>query len=58
MSKIINKLNNFFASSRRILNISQKPTSKEFWFMAKIIAIGIVVIGVIGYFVKLIASFF
>ncbi|NCQ50616.1 protein translocase SEC61 complex subunit gamma [archaeon] len=55
---MMNKLNNFFASSRRILNISQKPTTKEFGFMAKIIAIGIVVIGVIGYFVKLIASFF
>ncbi len=52
------KLKEFFASSRRILNISQKPTKKEFWFMAKIIALGILVIGIIGYLVKLIASIF
>jgi protein transport protein SEC61 subunit gamma and related proteins len=58
MGKLINNLKNFFASSRRILNISQKPTTKEFWFMAKIIALGIVVIGIIGYLVKLIANFF
>jgi protein transport protein SEC61 subunit gamma-like protein len=58
MSKLMNNFKDFLASSRRILNISKKPTSKEFWFMAKIIALGIVVIGIIGYLVKLIASFF
>jgi len=58
MVKIMTSLNNFFASSRRILNISKKPTSKEFWTMAKIIGLGVAVIGIIGYLVKLIASFF
>lgn len=52
------KFKDFISSSRRILSISKKPTKKEFWFMAKIVAIGIVVIGIIGYLVKLIASFF
>lgn len=54
----MNKIKSFFSSSRRILNISKKPTKKEYWFMAKIVAIGILIIGLIGYLVKLIASFF
>jgi protein transport protein SEC61 subunit gamma and related proteins len=58
MAKLINNFKNFIASSRRILNISQKPTRKEFLFMSKIIALGIVIIGIIGYLVKLIASLF
>lgn len=58
MVKIMKSLNNFFASSRRILSISKKPTSKEFWTMSKIIALGVAVIGIIGYIIKLIASFF
>lgn len=58
MTSLMNSFKNFIASSRRILNISQKPTKKEFWFMAKIIALGMVIIGIIGYLVKLIASFF
>jgi len=58
MTKVMNSLKSFFASSRRILNISQKPTRKEFLLMAKIIAIGIILIGVIGYLIKLIANFF
>jgi protein transport protein SEC61 subunit gamma-like protein len=58
MTKIIENFKNFLTSSRRILNISQKPTRKEFLLMAKIIAIGMVLIGVIGYLIKLIGSFF
>lgn len=58
MAKIFINIKKFFTSSRRILNISQKPTSKEFWSMAKIIALGILIIGLIGYLVKLISLIF
>jgi len=54
----MSKLSDFLSSSRRILSISKKPTSKEFWMMAKIIGIGIILIGVIGYLIKLIISYF
>jgi protein transport protein SEC61 subunit gamma-like protein len=52
--KLIEKIKEFFASSRRIISISQKPSKKEFWLMAKIIGLGIVIIGIIGFIIKLI----
>ena len=48
------KIKNFYDSSRRILSISQKPNKKEFWMMSKIIGLGIIVIGIIGFVIKLI----
>jgi len=54
----MSKLSNFISSSRRILSISKKPTNKEFWMMAKIIGLGIILIGVVGYLIKLIVSLF
>ena len=48
------KIKDFFASSKRIFLIAKKPTGKEYWTMAKVVGLGMVVIGVIGYLVKLI----
>ncbi len=53
----MSKLSKFIGSSKRILSISQKPGKKEFWMMAKVIGLGIIVIGIIGYIIKIIASF-
>ncbi len=44
----------FIASSKRILQISQKPTSKEYWTLTKIIGLGMLILGVIGYIIRLI----
>jgi len=52
--KIIDRFNTFLSSSKRIISISQKPSKKEFWLMAKIIGLGIIIIGIIGYLIKLI----
>lgn len=51
-----NKLKEFFESSKRILLISKKPTNKEYWGMAKIVGLGMIVIGIIGFIVKLVMS--
>ena len=53
----MSKINKFLQSSRRILSISQKPGKKEFWLMSKIIGIGIILIGVIGFLIKVIFNF-
>lgn len=50
------KIKDFFVSSKRILLISKKPTPKEFWSMAKVIGLGMVVIGVIGFIVRFIMN--
>lgn len=52
--KILKKIKEFLISSKRILSISTKPSKKEFWTMSKVIGLGMVIIGVIGFLVKLI----
>jgi protein transport protein SEC61 subunit gamma-like protein len=52
--KIFKKIKEFLISSKRILSISTKPSKKEFWTMSKVIGLGMVIIGVIGFVVKLI----
>lgn len=45
---------NFVSSSQRIFNVSRKPDMKEYSAMAKVTGLGVIIIGVIGYIVKLI----
>ncbi len=44
----------FIQSSARIFNVSRKPDWPEYSVMAKVTGIGIIVIGILGFFVKLI----
>jgi protein transport protein SEC61 subunit gamma and related proteins len=55
--KIFKKIKEFLISSKRILSISTKPSKKEFWTMSKVIGLGMVIIGIIGFLVKLIMEF-
>jgi protein transport protein SEC61 subunit gamma and related proteins len=52
----MSKFSEFLKASKRILLISKKPSSKEYWIMVKIVGIGIVVIGVLGYLIRLIMN--
>ena len=44
----------FIEDAKRIFTISKKPTKEEFLAMLKVVGLGIVIIGVIGYFISLI----
>ncbi|HZX20482.1 MAG TPA: protein translocase SEC61 complex subunit gamma [archaeon] len=44
----------FIQSSLRIFNVSRKPAWAEYRVMAQITGLGIIIIGIIGFFVKLI----
>ncbi len=44
----------FIADSKRIFVVSRKPTKDEYKRMALIIAIGIIIIGVLGFIIQLI----
>jgi len=46
----------FISDSRRIFVVSKKPTKEEYKRMILIVALGIVIIGVIGYLVLLFFS--
>ncbi|RLG71224.1 MAG: protein translocase SEC61 complex subunit gamma [Candidatus Iainarchaeum archaeon] len=47
----------FLNNVKRIFIISKKPTKEEFIMMAKITGLGIVLIGVIGFIIRLIFQF-
>jgi protein translocase SEC61 complex gamma subunit len=53
---IITKLSKFIDDSKRVLSISYKPNSEEFNKSAKIILIGILLVGVIGFIIAIIIS--
>ena len=46
----------FIKDSKRVLKVAKKPDREEYWSLAKITVLGIVVIGVIGFIITMIAS--
>ena len=51
---VAGKLSSFKEDSRRIFTVSKKPDWPEFSGMAKVIAIGVIIIAIIGFIVRLI----
>ena len=48
------KIDEFINSAIRIFNVSRKPSTQEYTMMVKVIGAGIIVIGIIGFIVKLV----
>ena len=48
--------NKFIKDAKRVLKVSRKPDEKEYVDLAKISAIGVVVIGGIGYIIVCLGS--
>jgi len=42
-------ISSFLNNAKRVLTLSKKPTSEEFWTIAKVTGMGILVLGLIGY---------
>ena len=53
---LIQMFKDFIASSKRILMIARNPDKKEYWAMAKVTGLGILLIGFIGFFIALIVE--
>jgi len=49
-------LRSFIQSASRLLKLAIKPGRSELWLSIKICFLGIVVLGVIGYVIKLVAG--
>ena len=49
----VEMITSFIADAKRIFMVSKKPTMEEYKRMALVVALGIVVIGIIGYIVYL-----
>lgn len=54
MAKIIENLKAFVTKSKRVWLVLKKPTRQEFEMVAKVSAIGILILGVIGFVVSII----
>ncbi|MGL4669043.1 MAG: protein translocase SEC61 complex subunit gamma [Methanobacteriaceae archaeon] len=46
----------FFKECKRVIRVSKKPDKEEFFSFSKVTAIGIVIIGVIGFIMVLVSQ--
>lgn len=54
--ELFNKLKSFAIQSKRVWHLLKKPTRKEFETVAKVSAIGILVIGLGGFIISVIVK--
>lgn len=54
--KLTEDLKAFIAKSKRVWFVLKKPSRKEFEMVAKVSAIGILIIGVIGFFISILVK--
>ena len=58
ISEISESSKSFFMKCKRVWHILKKPTTEEFWTVTKISAIGILVVGVMGFAISIIVNAF
>lgn len=56
--KLINSLKSFIERCKRVWMVLKKPTKEELMKVAQISAIGILVIGLLGFIISMIMSIF
>lgn len=47
---------NFIKQSKRVLKVAKKPSREEYLNVSKVTGIGIIIIGVIGFIISIIAQ--
>jgi protein transport protein SEC61 subunit gamma-like protein len=56
--KLINSLKSFVEKCKRVWMIMKKPTRQEFLQVAKVSAVGILIIGILGFVISIIMNIF
>jgi len=51
-------IKSFFENTKRVFIVAKKPTWQEYWNLAKITGLGILVLGVIGFLIILLIRLF
>ncbi len=51
------KLSRFFQEALRVLRVTRKPTMEEYKVISKVSAIGILLIGLLGFILRLVDDF-
>ena len=55
---VLGKFKTFFEKSKRVWLVLKKPTRKEYEMVAKVSAIGIVILGVLGFLISILIQAF
>ena len=55
---MLEKTKSFLLKCKRVWQVLKKPSKKEFELTAKVSAIGIAVLGLLGFLISLLISFF
>tara|TARA_Y100000310_G_scaffold294734_1_gene325433 strand:+ start:221 stop:400 length:180 start_codon:yes stop_codon:yes gene_type:complete len=58
MVKILTPIKSFLLKCRRVWHTLKKPSRKEFEQIAKVSAVGILILGVLGFLVSIMMKFF
>jgi len=58
MAELLNDLKSFFFKSKRVWFVLKKPTREEFAQVTKISAIGILIVGVLGFAISILMNLF
>ncbi len=51
-------LRSFFYECKRLIRLSRKPTRRDVWLYVKIVLVGLAVIGIVGFMIRLISTMF
>ena len=54
---IVEPVANFIKQSERVINVTHKPRGTEFWQIASVTAIGMAIIGIIGFTISMTTDF-
>ncbi len=58
VKKTAEKLKSFTLKSKRVWHAMKKPSKEEFWMVTKVSAAGIGILGLVGFIVSIIMSYF
>jgi len=58
IKKILTSTKSFVIKCRRVWSALKKPSRKEFEMIAKVSAIGILILGVLGFLISIVMNFF
>ena len=58
MNELLINAKSFFFKSKRVWHVLKKPTKEEFLQVTKISAIGILIVGVLGFAISIIMNIF
>jgi len=58
VKELLSKFRSFVAKCKRVWMILKKPSKKEFVMVAKVSAIGILILGLLGFIVSIIMKMF